>query len=87
MHAKSESGFEDVSRSSYIDFGVILASIWSLKSLKTNLEIERILKRFWTRFWTILDPKCHDIGVAWARPGGMREAAGGLNSLTESDKS
>jgi len=50
------------------------------KSIKTEQKIERFLETIWD---AILD----DFEIKWARPGGMREAAGGLNSLTESDKS
>ena len=39
------------------------------------------------RFLMKTAPKARGSGVARGRPGGMRGAAGGLNSLTESDKS
>ena len=80
MRTKMESGFEDISRSFFVDFGAILMSILAPKINKTKLKIKRILEAIWD---AILD----DFEIKWARPGGMREAAGGLNSLTESDKS
>ena len=91
MRAKSESGFEDVSSLIFIDFGPLLVSILGPKIDKTELQIKRILEAILDSNkkgaagnrndgW---DPERRERG--W--PDGMREAAGGLNSLTESDKS
>jgi len=38
MHAKSESGFEDVSRSIFVDFGAILTSILAPKINKNQTK-------------------------------------------------
>ena len=91
MRAKSESGFEDVSSLIFIYFGGILVS-----SLGPKIDKKRTKNQanFGSDFglekkgaagnrndgW---DPEQRERG--W--PDGMREAAGGLNSLTESDKS
>ena len=61
-------------------FDVFWSPFGFRKSIKTEQQIERFLETIWD---AILD----DFEIKWARPGGMREAAGGLNSLKESDKS
>ena len=62
-----------------------------LKSIKNRTKNQanfgNDFRRDFERFCDKMGSNRGDIGVAWARPGGMREAAGGLNSLTESDKS
>ena len=58
-----------------------------LQSIKTEQKIERFLEAIWDAILDDFEIKWDRIGVARGRPGGMREAVGGLNSLTESDKS
>ena len=91
MRAKSESEFEDVSRSIFIDFVTILVSILGpkidKKRSKNQANFGSDFGCDFGRFLGISASTRGRIGVARGRPGGRGEAAGALNSLTESDKS
>ena len=61
------------------------SSFWLLKSIKTKLKIKRFLEAICDAILDDFEIKWDRIGVAPGRPGGRGGAAGGLNSLTESD--
>ena len=65
-------------------FELFWSPLWLLKSIKTKQQINQIFETvsdaIWSDGW---DPERLESG----RPGGRGGAAGGLNSLTESDKS
>ena len=82
--AKSESGFEDVSRSIFIDGGAILGSLLESKNDKKQANNQ---VNFGNDFRWDFGRFCDKMGPNRGRPSGRGEAAGGLNSLTESDKS
>ena len=69
MRTKMESRFEDVSSLIFIDFCLLLVSIWDPKIDKNRTKIKRFLEAIWDAILDDFEIKWDRIGVTSGSPG------------------